>query len=499
MKGSLFKRSVNSIKKTLGSTIEGVPRETDAAGGKVRQRASSFRKVADSLPKAKMRLGVTGLSQSGKTVYMTSLVTNLLECGKSDGRDQPRIMPGLEVANQGRIANAMLVPQRDYTIPRFDYEAHRARLSASPPEWPKSTRGISYLRLSLETRASRANRGLRAIRSKTFRRDIDIVDYPGEWLLDLTLMEKSYAEWSQQVLERMRNRDFGEPYLQHVKGLKLSQEFDDVTAKKLAALFTDYLKAAQERGYSDLTPGRFLLPGEKAGAPVLTFAPLPMLDDAGKVSLWREMNRRYKEYKKKIVRPFFKNHFSDINCQIVLVDLLSALQKGPQSVRELRETIVELLGVFREGRNSRLRRLLFRSKVERVLFAATCADQLHHSLHDRYSRCLEEILEDAISRTKYKGAKTKVISLASIRCTTELPHDGKHFVQGILLDTRESKGVNFERLVPDDIRSFMLKKDYEAERRLVQFAPPWEIYRPGCGIQHIRLGTAAQFLFGEHL
>ena len=28
------------------------------------------------------------------------------------------------------------------------------------------------------------------------RLDLDIVDYPGEWLLDLTLLRLDYAEWS---------------------------------------------------------------------------------------------------------------------------------------------------------------------------------------------------------------------------------------------------------------------------------------------------------------
>jgi predicted YcjX-like family ATPase len=42
---------------------------------------------------------------------------------------------------------------------------------------------------------------------------IDILDYPGEWLLDLGLMDKSYEEWSKDVLHRMANRSFGADYV----------------------------------------------------------------------------------------------------------------------------------------------------------------------------------------------------------------------------------------------------------------------------------------------
>ena len=36
---------------------------------------------------------------------------------------------------------------------------------------------------------------------------LDIVDYPGEWLLDLALLDAGYAEWSRQTIEASRKRD----------------------------------------------------------------------------------------------------------------------------------------------------------------------------------------------------------------------------------------------------------------------------------------------------
>ena len=62
-----------------------------------------------------IRLGVTGLSRSGKTVFITALVHGLISGGR---------FPVFEPLASGRIARARLAPQPDDAVPRFDYEAH---------------------------------------------------------------------------------------------------------------------------------------------------------------------------------------------------------------------------------------------------------------------------------------------------------------------------------------------------------------------------------------
>ena len=41
------------------------------------------------------------------------------------------------------------------------------------------------------------------------------------------------------------------------------------------------------------------------------------------------MERRYEAYKDVVVRPFFRDHFARLDRQIVLVDVLAALNAGP--------------------------------------------------------------------------------------------------------------------------------------------------------------------------
>ena len=143
--------------------------------------------------------------------------------------------------------------------------------------------------------------------------------------------------------------------------------------------FTDYLNQARDAGFYDCTPGRFLLPGDLAGSPVLTFAPLPVSEPSRRRTLQREMERRYEAYKAQVVKPFFRDHFSRIDRQVVLVDALGAIHKGPQAVEDMRRAMGDILSAFRPGRNAWLSQLLLGKRVERILFAATKADHLHHT------------------------------------------------------------------------------------------------------------------------
>ena len=125
-----------------------------------------------------VRLGVTGLARSGKTVFITALVRNLVAGGR---------LPYFAAMAEGRIARAYLEPQPDDSVPRFAYEEHLAELASDPPQWPESTRRISQLRVTIEyTPATALRRAL-----GTGRLHVDIVDYPGEWLIDLPLLELS--------------------------------------------------------------------------------------------------------------------------------------------------------------------------------------------------------------------------------------------------------------------------------------------------------------------
>ena len=149
----------------------------------------SVRDVGDyvsDLRNPTIRLGVTGLARSGKTVFITSLIHNLLHGGR---------LPFFDAMAEGRINRAYLEPQPNDEIPRFDYDLHLDELTGTPPRWPSNTERIRQLRITIEFETNNVLR-------KTLGQDrlhLDIIDYPGEWLLDLPLLNMSFEEWSSQA------------------------------------------------------------------------------------------------------------------------------------------------------------------------------------------------------------------------------------------------------------------------------------------------------------
>ncbi|RUS63225.1 YcjX family protein [Pseudorhodobacter sp. E13] len=453
--------------------------------------------VSEALFEPVIRLGVTGLSRAGKTVFITSLVANLLDRGR---------MPQFSAAP--RIHTAFLQPQPDDTLPRFDYETHLAALTGAAPEWPASTRAISELRLSLRVQPSGFFGGLIGGLTGPRTVHIDIIDYPGEWLLDLALLGKSYAEWSEATLSRIDHRTEAQAFMAQARAEDGSLRLEEPRAQALAASFTDYLKAARAAGWSDCTPGRFLLPGDLAGSPVLTFAPLPKPAQTPRGSLWREMERRFEAYKSRVVKPFFRDHFARIDRQVVLMDVLGAIHAGPMALEDMRRTMAEILGAFRPGQNGFLSALLLGKRVDKILFAATKADHLHHSQHPRLTAVTEALLREARDRAAFAGAETRAMSLAALRATVEetRTHNGEtlDLVRGTLLETGKQAAM-FAGHLPEDPNHLLgpARKGeahwLEADYAVMSFAPARLTLRPGEGPPHIRLDRAAEFLLADRL
>ena len=227
-----------------------------------RLAARAVAEYGGSLFNPSVRLGITGLSRAGKTVFITALVHGLVRGGR---------FPVFEAQNEGRIAGARLSPQPDDAVPRFDYENHVHAL-VTDRVWPESTRQISELRLVIEYQS----------RTGAMRQLIlDIVDYPGEWLLDLPLLTKSFEAWSAESLALSREQprtSLAAAWHAHLATLDAKAPAVEQAAITAARLFTEYLLACRNEHYamSLLPPGRFLMPGDLAGSPALTFAPLDL-------------------------------------------------------------------------------------------------------------------------------------------------------------------------------------------------------------------------------
>lgn len=471
-----------------------------------RQSARSLADYGSHLFNPTIRLGVTGLARSGKTVFITALIHGLLRGGR---------FPVFEAYAGGRIARVRLAPQPDDAIPRFHYEEHLRKL-IDLRDWPTSTTDLAQLRLIIDyQRKTGAERTL----------TIDLVDYPGEWLLDLPLLGKSYEKWAAESLDVSRHGPraaVAKEWHAHLATLRPDAPADEQAALTAARLFTDYLKACRQERYamSLLPPGRFLLPGSLAGSPALTFAPLDVTNgDAPSGSLHAMMRRRYESYKDIVVRPFFREHFARLDRQIVLVDALTALNAGPEAVHDLEASLAAILDCFRTGRRTLLG-AMFNPHIDRIVFAATKADHLHHASHDRLEAILKRMVQHAATRAELAGAGIDAIAIAAVRATREARvRRGNEELPSIIGTPIAGERANGEAFdgktevatfpgdLPEDaerlfssggtFRGLTATTPDQADYRFLRFRPP--VMRADEPMPHIRLDRALQTLFGDRL
>lgn len=356
----------------------------------------------------RVRLGVTGLSQSGKTTFITSLIYHLL-------RDA--------------TLTVSIEPDAPHQKKRFPYEQNIARLKNNVPDWPESTCDESEICLKI-------NHGQKEIY-------LEIVDYPGEWLLDLPLMEKTFAQWSKTVGDYLSR--IGEPlpeWAVRAKEIADGGAADDEEILETADKYRQWLRGLKDKGFEFLQPGRFVMPDTLADPYTLNnFFPWvwddpPEADNA----LFQKLECRYNKYKVEKVEPFYLN-FKSLNKQIVLVDCLRSLQKGGEAWNDLKFTLGELLQNFSYGRrNGFVSRLLDSFKIDQVLFAATKADYVSHDEKrlEALTGILKSAVEGAAEKTFRQKASIAYRSIASV-CVQEINDkddeacfyfpDGKHGIE----------------------------------------------------------------------
>ena len=449
--------------------------------------------LTDRVLEGTVRLGVTGLRRAGKTVFVTSLIDNLIRSGR---------LPFLDAIASNRFLAARLRASPHREVPRFSYEKYLAAMNASPPHWPSATTSISQLRLAIRyTPTSSLRRSIQPMATL----NVDIFDYPGEWLMDLPMLNQSFQDWSTLTLELMEHeprRHLAARWLHWLSTVTPDLRPDEALAREGAALYTDYLHACRrsQANLSLVQPGRFIEPDELAGAPLLTFCPMPSPSGTPRPnSLWGLMAERYESYNNTVVKKFFLDHFARLDRQIILVDVLGMLNAGPAALHDMRMSLTACLEAFRHGRGGWLNRLTG-GQIDRVLFAATKADHIAASQHTNLRTLLDMLVSEARNAIRFEGAMVDTIALASVKCTETVmtDHQGRKLacVQGTPLG-RQQPTVLFPGAIPEGADLF--PENVTQPYRFLDFEPPAGIGRDGRGLPNIRLDQALNYLLGDYL
>ena len=448
-----------------------------------------------------VNLAVTGLSRSGKTAFITSLVNQLVNEGASTN------LAFFNPVHQGRFIAAKRVTQKNMHVARFDYDGAIDSLGLQPPQWPEPTKGISEIRLAIKYKPKDS---LLKYATDLATLTLDITDYPGEWLLDLPMLAMTFEQWSEKMMGLMHTQprhEYAKAWLEKVSKVDPFQQADEQQIAELAQEYTGLLQLYRHKlGLSVIQPGRFILPGELAGAPILEFFPFTRINEldgnayqnADDTSFIGMLRARFLEYRERVVKQFYKNHFLKYDRQIVLADCLTPLNNGKESFDDLKLAISMIMESYRYGQSSLFSRL-FSPKIDKLLFAATKADHVTPEQHDNLVSLVNQLVHGSKQDISFSAIDVKSIAIASIKATEygKGKHQGKSIpvVRGSSLDSRQ-----LMTLFPGSVPNKLPNDEFWQTQQFnfINFAPHHAIAEHEAAA-HLRMDQVLQFLLGDKM
>jgi predicted YcjX-like family ATPase len=438
----------------------------------------------------KVRLGIVGLSQSGKTAFTTALINHLR-------RHDPRRLPlGNGSATLEWLAH---LPNRD-GLPAFPYEQCRDMLGVQRA-WPRKTVATSEYRCLL-LRSDWPAKSL----------DLDLVDFPGERMADLSMARRSFSEWSEALLDLFRTvPEYRAQAGNYLALLEAGATADAIVAgyrRLLARLVGAYLPVispssllvSPEGGYVDMErynreDGAYLEEHRFVGVDVARqFAPVPR--EAGKTHL--AMGEHYRVYRKQVVDPL-AGWLSSCTELAVLVDVAQLLAGGTGYVNGVKRTISFLLSHLELGHTSwravagnlaqflTLERVRLRG-VRKVAFIATMADRVHRDDHAKLEHLLRDLVPDAIKDAAFHTRlRYSTFVCAAVNSTTSLEYPNMQ----ARLPGRDGESVFTAPSIPAEWPESLPPLQYRFPRVLPS-APEHRDLPP----RHIGLDRVCNFLLG---
>ena len=228
--------------------------------------AQSLWEASGQLVQPSLRLGVTGLARSGKTVFTTALVHHLTR-----GTN----LPAFRASAEGRIRRAHLAHQPDDDVPRFPLRgAHRGAHARAPLAaiHQPDQRVAGRCRIRAQSRLAHRARPRSPSISSIIR-----ANGCSTWLFSTPATRTGRARpsrraagpdraWRRRTLAREPRRPSIPPAPPTSAGRAGERSLQGLSRGA----------ARRPEAVATTPPGRFLMPGDLAGSPALTFAPLDL-------------------------------------------------------------------------------------------------------------------------------------------------------------------------------------------------------------------------------
>ena len=363
---------------------------------------------------------VVGINNSGKTVFLSSLIHHLT---------QHNLHTSPMVVGCERDAAS--------SFPATPYWEGINEKGTWPPKTLESSQTTCWFHLD---------------QKKALNRKVALTfnDVPGERIADtLIYKHSSYEEWSKDFMRDLRSNiraDLVEPFskvflqlgsLDEIKaefkkmlaGFVLDQRYAEISPSSFV-LHVDLADDGRIKSGSNIKPLSefsdkekwiFYCQGERfSGFPGQEFFPLPQkMLDADK-ELRKEMQSNYRAYRKKVVEPVF-NMIRDSHGLIMLVDVADCLAQGPQFKKtcfSIVEKVVKLarsdnLRIWAEKRVRKLGHMSSVPEVDRIAYVATKHDLVLPTDRDNLAALLDKERR-RLNRVSGDKMKTETFTCAAV-------------------------------------------------------------------------------------
>ncbi|WP_137165446.1 YcjX family protein [Salinimonas lutimaris] len=366
---------------------------------------------ADWFLKEHHRFTITGLSRSGKSMLFTSLMTMLRY--RSEGRYE--CLPLLEHLPMALVEHMWIAPLEGFAM--FEVEAHLDALENQ--RWPAPTEDVYGFKLVVRLRQSGAVKKYLLPYTDI---EFEFIDYPGEWLTDLPMLQKSFQQWSDSAWAQQMNRpqrDYAGVWHDAVNDFDFDQPPTPEAIRHLLEQYRGYLSHAKQNGITLLQPGSFLLGTKGYDWEQHGFTPLPSAVSSDITHPWtRHFSANYKHFQQKWLKSLQQKTFKQADKQIILIDLFEGLNHSKQHLYQLKETLSHLADTFQYGEDNWFSRHVLRQRsISKVAFVAAKADLIPAAHRDQLLVLLKQVTEGARARFADKSVQFEHFLVSALTAT----------------------------------------------------------------------------------
>jgi uncharacterized protein len=424
------------------------------------------------------KIGIVGVSNSGKTVLLTSLIHHLKQHNRQrfplslkslGGEVDIRYAGDLEenllpidriMEGKARDAGEDPAPDRpdiDMETVRFPYEMYRDAMTRDG-DWPTKTVSFSRFGCRVDLQGATGKK-------PCSMRKIWLYDIPGERLADIQMARcRSYEEWSDRILTDFysngRVRDYVTGFLLALTTRK------GLDAEQAILLYKTFLLRCYKECMETISPSVFRL-DTKGGelhlgrsdtqilaerfsglGPGREFAPLSKEARNSNPEVTARFAAHYREYRNKIVYPLL-TVLGSCDGLVLLVDLVDILRGGIAAFVDNQQLLGRVFDFLNDrGLMTRLfRAATWRRNLKNAAIAAPKIDLFSTGdvESDRPRLLLEHFMRDPRARTNTGGIHCECFQCCAAKAAITTSEDERTYqLQGYSEDAPEMMST-FER------------------------------------------------------